>query len=197
MSQPISAEALNQIFINARTHHAWQNTPVPDDVLRKLYDILKFGPTSLNTSPARIIFIKSESEKTKLLSVVMGSNVDQVRAAPVTAIIAQDMEFYEKLAKLAPVVENARAWFAGNAAAIEATAFRNSALQGAYLIIAARAIGLDVCPMSGFDNSKLDEAFFKGTPWKSNFICSLGHGDHSKLNPRWPRLDFAEACKII
>lgn len=197
MTQSIPSEAINQIFMNARTHHAWTASPVADDLLKKLYDVLKQGPTSLNTSPIRVVFIKSESEKARLLPALMGSNVDQVKAAPVTAIIAQDMEFYEKLSKLAPVVENARGWFAGNTALIESTAFRNSSLQGAYLIIAARALGLDAGPMSGFDNAKLDETFFKGTSWKSNFLCNLGYGDHSKLHPRWPRFDFEEACKII
>jgi 3-hydroxypropanoate dehydrogenase len=197
MNTAISNEALNQIFVNARSHHAWQKQPVGDDLLKKLYELLKQGPTSLNMSPARIIFVKSDAQREKLLPALMGSNVDQVKAAPVTAIIAQDMEFFEKLAKLAPVVENARAWFAGNATLIESSAFRNSSLQGAYMIIAARALGLDVCPMSGFDNAKVDETFFKGTSWKSNFICNIGYGDASKVTPRWPRLDFAEACKII
>jgi len=197
ISSAISTEALDQIFLNARSHHAWQDKPVSDELLKKVYELAKHGPTSLNTSPARIIFIKSKEEQGKLLPALMGANVGQVTAAPVTVIVAQDMEFYEKLGKLAPVVENARAWFAGNAAAIEATAFRNSSLQGAYFVIAARSLGLDVCPMSGFDNAKLDETFFKGTSWKSNFICTLGYGDNAKLTPRWPRLDFAEACKII
>jgi 3-hydroxypropanoate dehydrogenase len=197
MNQSISSEALDQIFLNARSHHAWLDRPVSDDLLKNVYELAKHGPTSLNTSPARIIFIKSKEEQGKLLPALMGSNVAQVTAAPVTVIVAQDLEFYEKLGKLAPVVENARAWFAGNATAIESSAFRNSSLQGAYFVIAARALGVDVCPMSGFDNGKVDETFFKGTSWKSNFICTLGYGDTSKLTPRWPRLDFAEACKII
>jgi 3-hydroxypropanoate dehydrogenase len=194
---PISKEALDQIFFNARSHHAWLDRPVADEQLKRLYELLKHGPTSLNTSPARIVFIKSEAQRAKLLPALMGSNVDQVKAAPVTAIVAHDLEFYEKLSKLAPVVENARSWFAGNTAVIESTAFRNGSLQGAYLIIAARALGLDVCPMSGFDNGKVDELFFKGTPCKSNFICTLGYGDAAKVKPRWPRLDFSEACRII
>jgi 3-hydroxypropanoate dehydrogenase len=197
ISPAISDEALDQIFLNARSHHAWLDRPVSDDLLKKVYDLAKHGPTSLNMSPARIVFIKSQEEKSKFLPALMGSNVPQVTAAPVAVIIAQDMEFYDKLGKLAPVVENARAWFAGNAPLIESSAFRNSSLQGAYLVIAARALGLDVCPMSDFDNAKVDETFFKGTSWKSNFICTLGYGDHAKLTPRWPRLDFAEACKII
>jgi 3-hydroxypropanoate dehydrogenase len=193
----ISQESLAQIFTNARSHHAWQDKPVSDDLLKKAYELAKHGPTSLNISPVRIVFVKSKEEREKLLPALMGSNVGQVTAAPVTAIIAQDMEFYEKLEKLAPVVPNAKAWFAGNTQLIETSAMRNSSLQGAYFIIAARALGLDVCPMSGFDNAKVDETFFKGTSWKSNFICTLGYGDEAKLSPRWPRLDFAEACKII
>jgi 3-hydroxypropanoate dehydrogenase len=193
----ISQESLAQIFTNARSHHAWQDKPVSEDLLKKAYELAKHGPTSLNISPARIVFVKSQAEKERLFPTLMGSNVAQVTAAPVTAIIAQDMEFYEKLEKLAPVVPNAKAWFAGNAQLIETSAMRNSSLQGAYFIIAARALGLDVCPMSGFDNAKVDETFFKGTTWKSNFICTLGYGDEAKLTPRWPRLDFAEACKII
>ncbi|MDR3607149.1 MAG: malonic semialdehyde reductase [Oligoflexia bacterium] len=197
MTKPISTEALDQIFLKARSHHAWQNKPVDDDLLKKIYDLTKYGPTSLNTSPARIVFVKSQEEKARLLPALMGSNVEQAKAAPVTAIIGHDLEFYEKLKKLAPPVENARSWFAGNQAMIDSTAFRNSSLQGAYFIIAARALGLDVCPMSGFDNAKIDETFFKGASVKSNFICTLGYGDTSKLHERWPRLDFVEACKIV
>jgi 3-hydroxypropanoate dehydrogenase len=193
----ISQEALAQIFTNARSHHAWQDRPVSDDLLKKVYELAKHGPTSLNTTPARIVFVKSKEAKEKLYPALMGSNVGQVTAAPVTAIIAHDLEFYEHLEKLAPVVPNAKSWFAGNEQLVQSTAFRNSSLQGAYFIIAARALGLDVCPMSGFDNAKVDENFFKGTTWKSNFIATIGYGDTTKLTPRWPRLDFAEVCKII
>jgi 3-hydroxypropanoate dehydrogenase len=195
MNHHLSKEAIQQIFTEARSHHAWLEQSVSDDLLLKLYDLTKWGPTSVNSSPGRLVFVKSKEAREKLLPSLMGSNVDQVKAAPVTVIIAQDMEFYEKLPKLMPHMD-ARSWFAGNSVAIETTAFRNSSLQGAYLILAARALGLDACPMSGFDNSKVDEAFFKGTSWKSNFICTLGYGDASKLFPRGPRLEFEEACKI-
>ena len=157
---------------------------------------MKWGPTSANSSPARIVFVKSKEAKEKLLPCMAEGNVEKTKAAPVTAIVAQDMEFYEKLPKLFPFAD-ARAWFAGNKPLIESTAFRNSSLQGAYLIIAARSLGLDCGPMSGFDNAKVDAAFFQGTTWKSNFVCNLGYGDSSKLYPRAPRLDFNEACKIL
>jgi 3-hydroxypropanoate dehydrogenase len=144
----------------------------------------------------RVVFVKSPEAKAKLLGCVAPLNAEKVKTAPVTAIVAQDLEFYEKLPKLFPQAD-ARSWFAGNAAFAENTAFRNSSLQGAYLILAARAAGLDCGPMSGFDNAKLDASFFEGTRWRSNFICNLGYGDASKLFPRNPRLDFAEACKIL
>lgn len=192
----ISQGSLNQIFHNARTHSAWQNKPVTDEVLHQIYDSMKWGPTSANTSPARILFVKSPDAKEKLLSCVAPGNLEKTKAAPVTAIIAEDMEFYEKLPKLFPQTD-AKSWFAGNQELIEKTAFRNSSLQGAYLIISARAHGLDCGPMSGFDNQKMDSAFFEGTPWRSNFICNLGYGEATKLFPRNPRLSFEEACKIL
>lgn len=195
MNRHLSPEAIQQLFTEARSHHAWLERDVSDDLLMKLYDLLKWGPTSINSSPARIVFVKSKEAREKLLPSLSGSNVDQVKAAPITAIVAQDMEFYEKLPQLSPHVD-ARSWFVGKPEAIEMTAFRNSSLQGAYLILAARALGLDVCPMSGFDNKKVDETFFKGTSWKSNFICTIGYGDSSRLHPRGPRLNFEEACKI-
>ena len=157
---------------------------------------MKYGPTSANTCPARIVFVKSKEAREKLLPCVAPPNADKVKTAPVTAIIAMDMAFYEKLPELFLHVD-ARAWFAGNAALIESTAFRNSSLQGGYFMLAARAVGLDCGPMSGFDNAKLDAAFFAGTTWKSNFLCNLGYGDASKLHPRNPRLAFDEACKIL
>ncbi len=167
-----------------------------DDLLLQIYNLMKWGPTSANSSPARIVFVKSTEAKAKLLPCMAAGNVEKTKAAPVTAIIAQDMEFYEKLPKLFPFAD-ARSWFAGNKPFIESTAFRNSTLQGAYFIIAARSVGLDCGPMSGFDNAKVDAAFFEGTTWKSNFICNLGYGDSSKLHPRAPRLEFNEACKIL
>jgi 3-hydroxypropanoate dehydrogenase len=192
----ISQDSLNQIFHNARTHNAWQDKPVTDEILHQIYDSMKWGPTSANTSPGRIVFVQSAAAKQKLLGCVAPGNLEKVKAAPVTAIIAEDMEFYEKLPKLFPQTD-AKSWFTGNKDLIEKTAFRNSTLQGAYFLIAARAHGLDCGPMSGFDNAKLDAAFFSGTTWRSNFICNLGYGDHAKLFPRNPRLSFEEACKIL
>ena len=195
-TRSLSEEALEQILTKARTHSAWLPEPVGDDLLAEIYSLMKWGPTSANSSPARIVFVKSPEAKEKLLPCMAEGNVEKTKTAPVTAIIAQDMEFYEKLPKLFPFAD-ARSWFAGNKPFIESTAFRNSSLQGAYFIIAARSVGLDCGPMSGFDNAKVDEVFFQGTSWKSNFICNLGYGDSSKLRPRAPRLEFNEACKIL
>jgi 3-hydroxypropanoate dehydrogenase len=192
----IANQALEQIFTKARTHSAWLPEPVSDELLQQIYELMKWGPTSANSSPARIAFVKSKDAKEKLLAGMAPGNVEKTRAAPVTAIIAYDLEFYEKLPKLFPHAD-ARSWFVGNKPFIESTAFRNGSLQGAYLIIAARALGLDCGPMSGFDNAKVDAAFFEGTSWKSNFICNLGFGDANALHPRCPRLDFSEACKIL
>jgi 3-hydroxypropanoate dehydrogenase len=192
----IHRESLDQIFFNARTHRSFFPEPVSDDLLHRIYDVLKMGPTSANCCPARLVFVKSDEARAKLLPCLDKGNVEKVRSAPVTAIVAHDMEFYEKLPKLAPHGD-VRSYFAGKPKLIEETAFRNGSLQGAYLIIAARALGLDCGPMSGFDNAKLDAALFAGTKWKSNFICNLGHGDASKLHPRQPRLDFDEACGIL
>jgi 3-hydroxypropanoate dehydrogenase len=193
----LSKEALDQIFVQARTHNVWLDRPVSDETLHEVYDLMKWGPTSANSSPLRIVFVKSPEAKAKLLPTVSEGNSAKVQSAPVTAILAQDLEFYEKLNKLFPHNPQARSWFAGNDAVIHATAFRNSSLQAAYFIIAARSLGLDCGPMSGFDAEKLDAAFFSGTRWKSNLICSLGYGDHTKLFPRAPRLDFDEACRIL
>ncbi len=192
----IPEEALEKIFTKARTHSAWLSEPVGDELLHQIYDLMKWGPTSANTCPARIVFVKSKEAKEKLLPCMAAGNVEKTKTAPVTAIIAYDLKFYEKLPTLFPHTD-ARSWFAGNEDLINSTAFRNGTLQGAYFMIAARALGLDCGPMSGFDNAKVDAAFFQGTEWKSNFICNLGHGDSSKLYPRSPRLDFNEACKIL
>ena len=196
MPEPISAQAIDQLFTKARTYPGWLDKPVSDELLHKLYDLMKWGPTSANGSPARILFVKSSAAEERLLKCVMPLNADKIKAAPVTAIVAQDTEFYEHLPKLAPHADF-RSYFAGNKSFAEATAFRNSSLQGAYLIMAARALGLDTGPMSGFDNAKVDEEFLKGTTWKSNFICNIGYGDPASLKPRLPRLTFDEACKII
>lgn len=198
MAEPrsLSEGVLEQIFTKARTHSAWLPQPVNEALLAQIYDLMKWGPTSANSSPARILFIKSKEAKEKLLTCMAPGNVEKTRTAPITAIIAYDLEFYEKLPRLFPHAD-ARSWFAGNQPFIESTAFRNGSLQGAYFIIAARSLGLDCGPMSGFDNAKVDAAFFQGTSWKSNFVCNIGYGDSSKLYPRAPRLDFNEACKIL
>ena len=184
-----------QLFDNARTHNGFTAEPVSDATLKQLYELMKWGPTSANSSPARIVFVRSPEAKAKLLQTVSAGNYDKTKQAPVTAIIATDMEFYEKLPKLFPHAD-ARSWFVGNQAMIDTTAFRNSSIQGGYFILAARSLGLDIGGMSGFDNAKLDEAFFAGTSIKSNFLVNLGHGDTSKLFGRSPRLSFDEACRI-
>jgi nitroreductase len=196
MSHKLSDDGLDLVFRRARSHNGWLPDPVSEAALKELYELMKWGPTSANCCPARFVFVKSPAAKEKLLPCMEQGNVEKTRSAPVVAIIAQDMEFYEQLPKLAPHLD-ARSWFVGDKDLIEVTAFRNTSLQGAYLIIAARALGLDCGPMSGFDNKKVDDAFFSGTAWKSNFICCLGIGDPAKLHPRAPRLDFGEACKII
>jgi 3-hydroxypropanoate dehydrogenase len=187
--------SIQQLFTAARTHHAWQDRPVADGLLREIYDLARWGPTSANCLPMRIVFVKSQSAKGKLLPAVMGSNAGQVQAAPVTAIIAYDQKFYDELPTLFPAFD-ARSMFAANPSLSEQTAFRNGSLQGAYFILAARALGLDAGPMSGFDNAKVDQAFFENTSWKSNFICNIGYGDAAKLHPRGPRLSFDQACII-
>jgi len=192
----LNQSALDTLFYNAHTHNGWQDRPVTDAQLQQLYDALRWAPTAANGSPARLVFVRSAEAKAKLAPALSEGNLAKTLAAPVTVIIGMDMEFYEKLPKLSPAVD-ARSWFAGNDAAIQATAFRNSSLQGGYLILAARALGLDVGPMSGFDNAKVDAAFFAGTPVKSNFICNIGYGDPAKIRPRAPRLDFDEACQIL
>jgi len=185
-----------QLFDRARTHNGFTSEPVADAKLRQLYDLMKWGPTSANSSPARIVFVRSAAAKEKLLGCVSPGNVEKTRAAPVTAIIGTDMAFYEKLPFLFPHAD-ARSWFVGKKEFADTTAFRNSSLQGAYLILAARAIGLDCGPMSGFDGAKMDAAFWAGTEVKTNFICNLGHGDLTKLFGRSPRLAFEEACRIV
>lgn len=196
MPESLPKSAMQQLFSEARTHNGFLPKEVDNETLRSLYDLLKWGPTSANGSPGRFVFVKSAAAKEKLLGAVAPGNIEKVKSAPVTVIIAEDREFYEKLPKLFPHAD-AKSWFAGNAPLIESTAFRNSSLQGAYLMIAARALGLDCGPMSGFDAAKLDASFFAGTTWRANFICNLGYGDESKLYPRLPRLEFSEACQIL
>lgn len=188
--------SLDIIFRNARSHNGWQEKPVSDELIKQLYELMKWAPTSANASPARLVFIKSTAAKQRLLPAMISGNEEKTRTAPVTVIVAQDHEFYEKLPQLFPHTD-ARAWFVGNQALIDTTAFRNSTLQGAYLIIAARALGLDAGPMSGFDNAKVDAEFFSGTKIRSNFLINLGYGDATKLFPRGPRLTFDESSRIL
>lgn len=189
--------ALDVIFRQARTHNAWLPKPVSDDTLRQFYDLMKWGPTSANCSPARILFIRSPDAKERLKPALSDGNRDKTMAAPVTAILGYDTEFYETLPRLFPHDQTARSWFAGKPDVIQTTAFRNGTLQGAYMIIAARAVGLDCGPMSGFDNAKVDAEFFPGSSVKSNFLCNLGYGDPKGLFPRSPRLPFDDACTIL
>lgn len=188
--------SLDTLFRNARTHSAWLGKTIADDLLIKLYDLMKWGPTSANSSPARLVFVKSMKAKERLIPTLIPSNAEKTLTAPATVIVAQDHAFYENLPRLFPHTD-ARAWFAGNQALIDTTAFRNASLQGAYLILAARALGLDAGPMSGFDNAKVDAEFFKDTQIKSNFLINLGYGDNSKLHPRNPRLHFEEVARIL
>jgi 3-hydroxypropanoate dehydrogenase len=195
MSSPLTDAALDQLFRSARTYNTFSGE-IDDATLHRLYELMKWGPTSANMSPARLIFVKSPEAKARLAPVLDAGNRDKTLAAPVTAIIGYDMAFYDKLPVLFPHVD-ARSWFAGKPeAALETVALRNSSLQGAYLILAARSLGLDTGPMSGFDNAKLDEAFFAGTAIRSNFLVNLGQGDPASIFPRSPRLGFDEACRI-
>lgn len=188
-------QALEQLFTEARTHHVWQPKPVPDETLRNLYDLAKWGPTSVNSQPMRLVFVRSQEAKAKLIPALQGGNVEQVKTAPVTVIIAHDERFYDHLPVLFPAFD-VKPMFTSNEAMSRESAFRNGTLQGAYLMLAARALGLDVGPMSGFHNAKVDEAFFNGTSWKSNFICNIGYGDISKVYPRGPRLSFEQVSRI-
>jgi 3-hydroxypropanoate dehydrogenase len=188
--------ALDQLFRQARTHTAWLPKPVPVELLRKTYELARMGPTSANTSPARFIFLTTPEAKARLKPSLAPGNVEKTMAAPVTVIIAWDAEFHEHLPRLFPQ-RDMRSMFAGNKSLIDETAFRNSSLEGGYFILAARALGLDCGPMSGFDQNKVNAEFFPDGKWKVNFLCNLGYGDRSKLFPRNPRLDFEEACQVI
>jgi 3-hydroxypropanoate dehydrogenase len=191
----LSDAALDQIFRTARTYRAWRDQPVSDETLRAVYDLMKWGPTSSNCSPARIVFVKSLAAKERLKPALDAGNVGQTMAAPATAIVAYDLEFYTRMAVLSPRTD-VKSTFVEHPALTLETAMRNGSLQGAYLILAARAMGLDCGPMSGFDNAKVDAAFFPGGTVKSNFLCNLGYGNPEKLRPRAPRLAFDEACRI-
>ncbi len=208
---PLDDAALDQLFRTARTHNHWLDKPVTDETIRKIYDTMKFGPTSANTTPARFVFVRSETAKARLRTALAPGNVEKTMSAPLTVIIAYDLRFYEKLPKLFPHSPAMRDLFAANPQLVETTARRNSSLQGAYFMIAARAMGLDCGPLSGFDNAKVDEIFFaagrecEGCDQeffpeghvRSNFLCNLGYGDPAKLFPRSPRLEFAEACTFL
>jgi 3-hydroxypropanoate dehydrogenase len=197
MSKTLGDDGLDLLFREARTYIAWQSQPVDDALLQKVYELARMGPTSANMSPMRVVFVKSKAAKEKLKPCLDAGNVDKTMNAPATAIIGMDIHFFEKLPKLYPHAD-AKAWFKDLPDnVLECMALRNSSLQGAYFMLAARSQGLDCGPMSGFNNAKVDEAFFAGTTIKSNFLCNLGHGDPSKLFPRSPRLSFAEACKIL
>ncbi len=198
MAAPIDEQALDTLFLQARTHRYWLDKPVDEALLRQAYELARMAPTSANCSPMRVLFVKSPEAKRRLEPALIESNRRQSMQAPVTAIIGYDAEFHELLPRLYPQTD-ARAWFAGpeNAEAAASTAFRNGSLQGAYFILAARALGLDCGPMSGFDNAAVDREFFPEGRVKSNFLCNLGYGNREKLRPRNPRLEFDEACRIL
>jgi 3-hydroxypropanoate dehydrogenase len=193
---PISEEAIDQLFREARTHSAWLSEPVPVELLREAYELARLGPTSANGSPARFVFLTTPGAKARLKPALAPGNVDKTIAAPVTVIIAWDTEFHEKLPKLFPHADM-RSYFVGNKPLIDETAFRNSSLQAAYFILAARSLGLDCGPMSGFNADKMNAEFFPDGKWKVNLLCNLGYGDPSKLFPRNPRLNFEEASVIL
>jgi len=199
---PLGDQALDQLFRQARTYHSWLHRPVSDELLRRLYDLLKWGPTSANLAPARFAFLRTREAKERLRPALSPGNVDQTMKAPVTVIVAYDERFFEKATVLFPHNAKVRDAFTASPAFAESTAFRNGSLQGAYLILAARSLGLDCGPMSGFDNAKVDDLFFPAPPtpasrWRSNFLCNLGYGDPAGLYPRGPRLDFDDACRLL
>jgi len=192
----LDQDALNTLFINARSHNGWLDSDVADEQLHQIYELMKFGPTAANNCPARITLVKSDAAKQQLKSHLDEGNVDKAMSAPVVAIISYDTEFYEKLPFLFPHTD-ARSWYAGNPEKIKTAGEMNATLQGAYFMLAARSVGLDCGPMGGFNNSTLDEEFFPDGKTKSIFICALGHGDETKIYPRGPRLSFNEACEIV
>jgi 3-hydroxypropanoate dehydrogenase len=192
----VSKHCIDQLFREARTHNVWLPHPVPSELLREAYELAALGPTSANTTPARYVFLTTPQAKERLRPALAPANVDKTMAAPVTVIIAWDTEFHKKLPKLFPH-RDMRPMFLGKPDLIEATAFRNSSLEGGYFILAVRALGLDCGPMSGFDAAKVNAEFFPDGKWKSNFLCNVGYGDHTKLSPRNPRLPFDEACLVL
>ena len=196
MSHTLDAAGLDLIFREARTRNGWADAPLPESDMRAIYDLAKFGPTSANMSPARFVWVTTPEGKEKLAALASGTNGAKILSAPATVIIGYDLDFPEHLPKLFPHAPTAKDWFA-DPAFRESAAFRNSSLQGAYFIIAARALGYDTGPMSGFGNAAVDDAFFAGTNIKSNFICSVGKGTDENLFPRSPRLSFEEANRIV
>ena len=192
----IDAPGLDLLFREARSHNKWKDAPVSDETLQELYDLMKFGPTSANCSPARFVFVRTKEGKDKLAPALSSGNLEKTMSAPVTAIIAYDPKFYEKLPKLFPHNPSAADWFTSNDSLAATTAFRNGTLQGAYLTMAARSLGLDTGSMSGFDNAKVDAAFFATNGWRSNWLVNIGHGDPDGLFARSPRLPFNEACLL-
>jgi 3-hydroxypropanoate dehydrogenase len=192
----IASDTLDQLFRQARTHSAWLPKRVPVEVLREVYELARWGPTSANCTPARFVFLESEAAKARLVPALAPGNVEKTKAAPVTVIVAWDTEFYERLPQLFPQADM-RSYFVGKQPLIDETALRNGSLQGGYFILAARAVGLDCGPMSGFDAAKVNAEFFPDGKWKANFLCNLGYGDRSKLFPRNPRLEFDEACRVL
>ncbi len=194
--QTLNDDAQRLLFTAARTHNRFTAEPVPDALLRQLYDLMKWGPTSANCSPARLVFVQSPEAKAKLAQCMSEGNRDKTLQAPVNVIVGMDMAFYDKLPELFPHNLTAKSWFEGNPEFSATTAMRNSSLQGAYFMLAARGLGLDCGPMSGFNADAVNAAFFAGTDVKANFICNLGHGDPAGLFPRSPRLAFEQACRI-
>jgi len=197
MSARLSDAVLDQLYLSARTHNKWQAKDVSDSLLHDMVDLAKMGPTSANCQPARFVFVRSAAAKQRLKPFLSSTNAEKTMQAPVCAIVAYDLKFYEHLPRLFPHNQEARSWFEGKADHIATTALRNSALQGAYLILAARALGLDTGPMSGFDNAGLDKEFFPEGTVKSNFLCSIGYGDPAGVRPRGPRFAFDEMAKVL
>ena len=195
MSKPLDAQALDTLFREARSFSYWQDKPVSDEQIRQIYDLLKMGPTAANSCPVRLVFVKSDAAKARLKPCLNEGNVDKSMSAPAVAIIAMDLEFHQQLPKLFPHTD-AKSWFEGKPDKIRHSAFLNSSLQGAYLIMAIRSLGLDAGPMSGVNFEKLDAEFFPDGKTRGLFICAFGYGERDRLHPRNPRLDFVEACRI-
>lgn len=193
---PLESSALDQILRTARSHNFWQSTPLSEDDFQALYELLKWGPTSTNANPGRFVFVQSPEAKQRLAPALLEGNRAKMLAAPCCVIVAWDSEFYEFLPELVPY-RDLKPYYTGKSEFVQSTGTRNSSLQGAYLIIAARALGLDVGPMSGFDNRAVDREFFPDGRWRSNFLCLIGHGQHEKLFPRMPRLSFEIACRVV